>query len=151
MISRSMLTFSPGAAGRVLAALELDTPTHWGQQARCGEVDPALFFDETDEGVALAKWACTRCPVRTECRDWAITEGVEFGVFGGSTPAERGVPARPKGDVVDQFLRIGGKRCTGCEAIKPLAEFHVASDKRSGHRSECKVCVLEHRVAGVAA
>ena len=32
------------------------------------------------------------------------------------------------------------KRCTKCGKIKPLAEFHVRSDRKSGRRSACKTC-----------
>jgi WhiB family transcriptional regulator, redox-sensing transcriptional regulator len=145
MRTRSTLTFSPGAAGRVLAALELDAAEHWTDRSRCGEVDPDLFFDESPEGIELAKWACSRCPVKADCLDWATSEGIEFGVYGEATPDERGVPARPTGDVVDEVLRIGGKRCSGCKAIKPLAEFH--SKGTDDLHAACKVCKNARSVA----
>ncbi|SHT12945.1 transcriptional regulator [Mycobacteroides abscessus subsp. abscessus] len=36
-----------------------------------------------------AKATCSRCPVLDMCRTWALDNGEEFGIWGGTTPAER--------------------------------------------------------------
>lgn len=40
----------------------------------------------------LAKRICRRCPVITQCLAWAIETGEAWGIWGGQTPEERGVP-----------------------------------------------------------
>ena len=39
--------------------------------------------------VAKAKAICDTCPVAKECLDFALSEDIEFGIFGGATPQER--------------------------------------------------------------
>lgn len=73
-----------------------DAGSDWRHRAACREdVDPELFFPEGEAGpvveaqVAAAKAVCTRCPVRLECRDWAVEAGLAGGVFGGLDEGER--------------------------------------------------------------
>lgn len=51
-------------------------------------VDPELFFREDEVGVAAAKRLCAACPLAAACLAYA-TENVEYGIWGGLTPAER--------------------------------------------------------------
>lgn len=81
--------FAGGAAGR---------PPLLSGPALCAEVDPDLFFAEpgtADE--ALAKEICGRCAIRGECLQWALAHGVEFGVWGGTSPADRDALRVPHG------------------------------------------------------
>ena len=60
----------------------------------CRTVDPDTFFPVGTTGPALvqaeeAKALCRLCPIRQQCLDWALDEGVEFGVWGGMTEQER--------------------------------------------------------------
>ena len=48
-----------------------------------------LFFSELKSKVAKAKAICDTCPVAKECLDFALSEDIEFGIFGGATPQER--------------------------------------------------------------
>lgn len=57
----------------------------WVRRARCAE-RPATFEDESRADEALA--ICGACPVRRQCRAWALANAVE-GVAGGMTVAER--------------------------------------------------------------
>lgn len=66
----------------------------WTRRAACRDEDPELFFAVGTEGPALqqveaAKKVCARCPVHTECLAWALEHGIDDGVFGGRTEAER--------------------------------------------------------------
>lgn len=88
MRSRSTLTFSPGAAGPVLAAAP---GASWEDAAACAQADPALFFPEDGHAdqAGEAKSVCRSCPVRAECLNHALTSGEEFGIWGGTTERER--------------------------------------------------------------
>jgi WhiB family redox-sensing transcriptional regulator len=65
----------------------------WRDFAGCRDVPTEVFFDHTDEGVKAAKKICGVCPVRRECLDARLAEldvnDLDFGVWGGMTPAER--------------------------------------------------------------
>lgn len=65
----------------------------WREHAECRTVPTEVFFDHTDEGVKRAKRICAACPVRLECLDDRIESlephDLDFGVWGGMTPAER--------------------------------------------------------------
>lgn len=66
----------------------------WTERAACRGLDPELFFPIGTVGPALeevseAKAVCRRCPVRSECLDWALRMGEAHGIWGGTTPEER--------------------------------------------------------------
>lgn len=67
---------------------------HWLHRSACLAEDPELFFPVGDAGPArdqmeLAKQVCRRCEVRESCLAWALESGLDHGVMGGLTEAER--------------------------------------------------------------
>lgn len=59
----------------------------WVDRAACGDVeDPEIFFEY--KGVA-AKEICATCPVIAACFQYAVANGMDFGVWGSKTPSER--------------------------------------------------------------
>lgn len=73
--------------------------TDWRHRAACRDEDPELFFPVSEVGpgarqVQQAKAVCNRCPVRTECLDTALRNGLTDGIFGGMTGRERREVAR---------------------------------------------------------
>lgn len=68
--------------------------TDWRHRAACRDEDPELFFPVSEVGpgarqVTQAKAVCARCPVRAECLDNALRNGLNDGIFGGMTERER--------------------------------------------------------------
>ena len=66
----------------------------WLRRAVCTDADPELFFPVGTTGPALqeeraAKEICARCPVISECLEWALATGQAFGVWGGTCEEER--------------------------------------------------------------
>lgn len=66
----------------------------WRHRAACRDEDPELFFPVSEVGpgaeqVARAKAVCARCPVRAECLEYALENGLDHGIFGGLTEQER--------------------------------------------------------------
>lgn len=87
-------------------------PGAWAALAKCKGMDPALFFPEhdnspTNRSVQRAKEVCATCPVRLECLDHAVKNRERFGIFGGTTPKERGTT----------HLRV----CPECELVYGVA------------------------------
>lgn len=68
------------------------TDDAWRRHANCTDLDPALFFPEGQGGAAVpeaAKAACAACPVRTDCLDFALTNGIKAGYWGGTSQRQR--------------------------------------------------------------
>ncbi|PNV31903.1 WhiB family transcriptional regulator [Streptomyces sp. DH-12] len=69
------------------------------EEALCRTVDPELFFPVGEAGAAAvqtaeAKRICGRCPLTRACREWALSEGEDSGVWGGLSEQERRVMRR---------------------------------------------------------
>src|SRR6266567_3750573 len=61
----------------------------WMIKAACAGADPETFSAATPEAEAEAKAICARCPVRPQCRDYALATAQEWGIWGGLSVAER--------------------------------------------------------------
>lgn len=66
----------------------------WLDRAACVGEDPDLFFPVSRSGPAVrdalaAKRICCRCPVATDCLDWALRTRQIAGVWGGTSEEER--------------------------------------------------------------
>ncbi|UDG98909.1 WhiB family transcriptional regulator [Rhodococcus opacus] len=68
----------------------------WQMHALCRNTGTELFFAHDDEGRGArirrerqAKAVCATCPVQRECHTHAITVGEPYGVWGGTTEADR--------------------------------------------------------------
>jgi WhiB family redox-sensing transcriptional regulator len=57
-------------------------------EALCKELDLRHFFGEGSWKKAIK--ICERCPIKTECLNFAITYGIKEGIWGGKTSTERG-------------------------------------------------------------
>jgi len=58
-------------------------------QAKCRDMDPAVFFPNDGIGVLIAQRICRDCPVREECLEYALADGVGHGVWGGASERQR--------------------------------------------------------------
>ena len=70
----------------------------WHEKAACqGENTELFFYDENERGltkdkkVKAAKAICSSCPVIKECLQWALATKEPAGIWGGTTPEERGI------------------------------------------------------------
>ncbi|MFF7096364.1 WhiB family transcriptional regulator [Streptomyces rubradiris] len=59
----------------------------WRTRGACQYEDPELFFSTSTEEIAKA--VCSGCPVREDCVNHALDQGIEDGVWGGLTADER--------------------------------------------------------------
>ena len=68
--------------------------TDWRSRSACLDADPELFFPLSSMGPSLeqlaeAKQICRRCPVRSECLEFALSTQQAHGVWGGTSEEER--------------------------------------------------------------
>jgi WhiB family transcriptional regulator, redox-sensing transcriptional regulator len=61
----------------------------WRELAACRGADLDLFFPERGESAGPARQVCARCPFRQACLDYAITNRIVHGIWGGLTERER--------------------------------------------------------------
>lgn len=64
-------------------------PGPWVDDAACAEATGVNFFSEAPTEIARAKGVCSKCPVVTECGEFALANGERFGVWGGFSERER--------------------------------------------------------------
>ena len=61
----------------------------WRELAACRGTDLNLFFPERGESAGPARRVCAACPVREPCLDYAVTNRISHGIWGGLTERER--------------------------------------------------------------
>ena len=61
----------------------------WRELAACRGTDLEVFFPGRGESAGPARQVCAACPVRQPCLDYAITNRITHGVWGGLTERER--------------------------------------------------------------
>jgi WhiB family redox-sensing transcriptional regulator len=62
---------------------------HWRELAACRGTDLSLFFPSRVESAGAARRVCAQCPVRQPCLDYALSNRISYGIWGGLTERER--------------------------------------------------------------
>ena len=65
-----------------------NTDMSWRKNGNCQGLDPNLFFPDSGEKSNEAKAVCIDCPVKKTCLEYAVANGIEHGVWGGSSQRE---------------------------------------------------------------
>ena len=63
--------------------------TEWMQRGLCREIPPAVFFPSDGVGVEAARRICATCPVKEPCLEYALTNRIDHGVWGGASERQR--------------------------------------------------------------
>lgn len=63
--------------------------TEWMSAGNCADKPPSLFFPSDGVGVDVARKVCEGCPVKSECLEYALTNRIDHGVWGGTSERER--------------------------------------------------------------
>ena len=101
----------------------------WAEQAACRDSDMATFFPPVgDRRTYLTAIAiCADCPVRQACLDYAVTNRIRFGVWGGLNEDRRRRLAGPRRRRPWPMPAHGASRYRrGCRC----------AECRDGHRAE---------------
>jgi len=61
----------------------------WRELAACRGTDLEVFFPGRGESAGPARQVCAACPVRQPCLDYAISNRISHGIWGGLTERER--------------------------------------------------------------
>ena len=89
--------------------MQSTTDTKWMANGLCAEKPPALFFPSDGVGVEKAKRICNECDVQSTCLEYALTNRIDHGVWGGTSERQRRriVRARAAGTNVALYRRSG--------------------------------------------
>src|ERR1700753_2106875 len=83
--------------------------TSWMAEGKCRELPPETFFPSDGVGVEIARRICAECPQKSPCLEYALRNGIDHGVWGGTSERER--------------RRIPRRRRLAAEAVlEPIAE-----------------------------
>jgi len=63
--------------------------TDWMSRGRCNDQPPSLFFPSDGVGVEIARRICATCSVKEMCREYALEQRIDHGVWGGTSERER--------------------------------------------------------------
>jgi WhiB family redox-sensing transcriptional regulator len=66
-----------------------ESVTAWMAMGNCRNYPPTVFFPSDGVGVDRARKICADCPVSATCLEYALTERIEHGVWGGCSERER--------------------------------------------------------------
>jgi WhiB family redox-sensing transcriptional regulator len=61
----------------------------WMNQGRCRGGSSDDFFPTDGLGVEAAQHVCNGCPVKLECLEYALSNRIEHGIWGGASERER--------------------------------------------------------------
>lgn len=59
----------------------------WKLDGLCNEIGGELWYPESDS--KAAREVCARCPVRQQCLDYALANGEQEGIWGGTSANQR--------------------------------------------------------------
>ena len=66
-----------------------DSDTSWMAEGNCRNHPPSVFFPSDGVGVDRARTICATCPVNALCLEYALTNRIDHGVWGGTSERER--------------------------------------------------------------
>ena len=112
----------------------------WMEQAECRTpgMDPAWWFPDTLGGIRYAQALCGGCPVRQDCLDYAMTNHLTYGVWGGKSETQRKELRR-------QAAQAQGRYAFPCVCIICGGEFFGGST--TAKLCEDPECRREHQRA----
>jgi len=61
----------------------------WRERAACRGARIEVFFPGRGETAGPARQVCARCPVRQQCLEFAVSNRIVYGIWGGLTGPER--------------------------------------------------------------
>jgi WhiB family transcriptional regulator, redox-sensing transcriptional regulator len=73
---------------KLTAAIEERT-MGWQDRGICKGLDPDIWFPSDEGDPNPAKKICALCPVKLECRDYALKNREQYGVWGGLSAPDR--------------------------------------------------------------
>ncbi len=72
-----------------MARIDATPRRDWREEAACRGSASAVFYPETEAGIAAAKAICASCGVRAICLEIALRNRERHGVWGGLSERER--------------------------------------------------------------
>lgn len=118
----------------------------WRSLSACRDTDPELFFPLSAWGpgqaqIASAKAICASCQVRSDCLQFALRSGQEFGVWGGTSEDERRALRRAQLVLAPRQVTEPAKRSNRRRAAQPVRlsqPVRPATARLASHGQSCQ-------------
>lgn len=68
----------------------------WMEEALCAQTDPDIFYPEKGGSTAPATSICENCAVRAQCLEYAVSNDIRHGIWGGTSDNDRKRMARER-------------------------------------------------------
>ena len=68
----------------------------WMEDALCAQTDPDIFYPEKGGSTAPATSVCNNCSVRAQCLEYAVSNDIRHGIWGGTSDNDRKRIARER-------------------------------------------------------
>ncbi len=78
----------------------------WMTRGLCRDKAPSTFFPSDGVGVEIARRICAECPVKAQCLEYALRNGIDHGVWGGTSERERRRIARRRRLAAEAALTV---------------------------------------------
>jgi WhiB family redox-sensing transcriptional regulator len=88
-MNKSMVKMLMDPSSTLPDLAELLRKPSWMAMAACRGMSTESFISSQTRPLYAAKAVCSRCPVRSECLDYALAEESCVGVWGGTSTLER--------------------------------------------------------------
>lgn len=69
---------------------------NWMEDALCAQTDPDIFYPEKGGSTAPATSICKNCSVRAQCLEYAVSNDIRHGIWGGTSDNDRKRMARER-------------------------------------------------------
>jgi WhiB family redox-sensing transcriptional regulator len=117
--------------GNIPVMLDLPIPPEWMAGGLCAQTDSAAFFPEKGGSTREAKRICQGCEVRDECLEYALENGIRFGVWGGLSELERrklkpASPTRPQRFFEQRGAQVRAMAAEGTDVVVIAERFGLS-------------------------
>jgi WhiB family transcriptional regulator, redox-sensing transcriptional regulator len=99
----------------------------WSDDGLCLEYPSVDWFPEQGKPAAPAKAVCARCLVQRKCLGFALEQGIEWGVWGGSSARER-IQLRRAGVTGEMVTRFGAHVVEGRRVLEDTSALDWLRD-----------------------
>ena len=117
------------------------TPAPWAKRGKCAGNNTNLWYPPSPshrDQINTAKAICADCPVKLQCRQWALDNNEREGIWGGLTTEERdnyGMAGTPYAPPKTDGRRLHGHRAKyqqGCKCA-PCKSANAAYIREKAH------------------
>ena len=103
--------------------------TNWMAHGLCAHEDPAIFFPSDGVGVIKAQRICRQCPKQEHCLEYALTNKIDHGVWGGESERARRRMIRKRNAIAAKAASKAARKAGRTEVAVELSDQAGQADQ----------------------